>query len=139
MGKPTKLTLSTIGGGNLEAQVNREITKLCDNIVDPNVPTDATRTITVKIKVKPNKSGQVAAIKYLVTSSLPGVDPGETSAFIAMDPETKDIALFGTDQRQQALFGENKEELVTEIKPQSQATAAADPKAPAFAPPLNQN
>ena len=57
---PKRLTLASLGGGELELLVERELKKLCENIVDPNVKTEAVRKLTVVLSVKPDKKGQVA-------------------------------------------------------------------------------
>jgi hypothetical protein len=109
-----KLTLANLGGGELSALVDRELCKLCENVVDPNVKTDAKRIITVKIEVTPDKKGQTAEVKFSAKSTLPGPDASITRAYIAMQPGTTNITLFGADVRQDDLF---KEPLVSEINP----------------------
>jgi hypothetical protein len=136
-----KLTLANLGGGELSLLVDREICKLCDNIADPNVKTEAVRKITVTIAVKPDKKGQTADVRFAVKSALPGPDASTTTAYIAMAPGTTDITLFGMDIRQQDLFGEKKEALVSEIVPTAvsgpQIVKTADPMKPgSFAPPM---
>jgi hypothetical protein len=133
-----KLTLATIGDGGLVEDFDRELRALCENIADPNVKTDAVRTITVTLKVKPDAKGQTAGLSYSVKSSLPGADPGIQMAWIAMDEEKKNITLFHVDQRQEPLF---KEPTVTEIKPIAGATpkVAEVPPVAAVAPPMNAN
>lgn len=135
-----KLTLANLGGGELMELVDREMKKLCDNIVDPNIKTEAVRAINISIKVKPDKKGQTADVRYAVKSALPGPDASTTTAYIAMAPGTTDITLFGMDIRQQDLFNEKKEPLVSEIKPSAaaQMVKTAEPMKPAsFAPPMS--
>ena len=133
-----KLTLATIGNGGLIEDFDRELRNLCENIADPNVKTDAVRTITVTVKVKPDKKGQTAGLSYSVKSTLPGADPGEQMTWIAMDEEKKNITLFHVDQRQDNLF---KEPTVTEIKPVGGSAPAkvAEMPAPSYAPPMTNN
>jgi len=116
---PTEVTLSNLGGGELESLVRRELKKICENIADPAIKTEATRKLAINLTVKPDKKGQTAEIKYTVKSTLPGADASTTTAYIAMAPGTTDISLFGMDIRQGDLFGEKKEPTVTEIKPTS--------------------
>jgi hypothetical protein len=129
-----KLDLSNIGGGELMLIADREIIKLCNNIADPNIKTEAVRTINISIKVKPDKNGQTAQVQYAVKSSLPGPDASVTNAYIAMAPGTTDISLFSMDVRQQDLF--KPEPLVSEIKATTKPTTKlAEPMPPAtFAP-----
>lgn len=78
---PTRITLSNLG--DLEAIVEREFGKICDNIADPNIKAEAVREMTVKIKVKPDKKKNTASIAYLVTTKVPGIEPNTATAFIA--------------------------------------------------------
>lgn len=128
-----KLTLATIGGGGLAEDFDREIRRLCENIADPNIPTEAKRSITVTVKVKPDKKGLTAAVTYSVTSSLPGAEPGEAVAWIAM--VDNQLGLYEADRRQDALPFNNPEPLVTEIKPTAGANKLAEMPAPRMAPP----
>lgn len=123
-----RLTLGSLGGGELELLVERELKKLCENIVDPAVKTEAIRTLNIKLSVKPDKRGQVADITYSVKSSLPGPDASKTTAYIAMQPGTSEIALFGVDIRQSDLFKDPKESIVTEIRPVAPPTGKPDAK-----------
>lgn len=114
-----RLTLSSLGGGELELLVERELKKLCENIIDPAVKTDAVRKIAINLSVKPDKKGHVADITYSVKSSLPGPDASKTTAYIAMQPGTSEIALFGVDIRQADLFKKPEESVLTVITPVS--------------------
>ena len=120
-----RITLSNIGGGELELLVSRELKKICENIADPAVRTEAVRKLSIQISVKPDKKGQVADISYAVKRTLAAVDANKSSAYIAMEPGTTEIALFGMDLRQNELFPEKKEPPVTEIKPVSPPIANA--------------
>lgn len=135
MGKPEKLTLDNLGGGELAAQVDRALVRICENIADPNVRTEAVRKMKIAIKVKPEKKGQMAQISYEVKTEIPGPDPGQTTAYIAMDSASKEINFYGVDVRQGDMF-----EPVTEIKPvaQVQKVAPLAEKA-AYAPPVSPN
>lgn len=135
-----KLTLETVGGGELAAQVAKELQNICENIADPNIKADAVRALKIELKVKPDAKRQTAEISYKVRASLPGMETSKTTAFIAMD--AGELGLYGIDTRQQDLFGERKEPMVTEIQPVSaqQQAKVADPAAPAaYAPPMQSN
>lgn len=131
MASPKKLTLDTLGGGELAAKVDRALAKICENIADPNVRTEAVRKLKIGVKIKPDKKGQMAQIVYEVKTEIPGPDPGETSAYIAMDHTSKEIALYGVDVRQSDLFDPPKEPMVTEIRSVSQPQRVAPAPQPA--------
>lgn len=130
-----KLNLATIGGGDLSALVDRAIAKVCENVADPNIKTEAIRKIKIAIKIKPDKNGQMAQMQYEVKTEVPGPEPGQATAYIAMDQATKEITLYPVDLRQTEMFG--KEPHVTEIRPVGDGPRVAPGPAPAaFAPPM---
>lgn len=114
MSKPNELTLANIGGGGLAEDVSRELRRVCENIADPNCKTDARRSVKIDLKIKPDAKGQTATVTYEVKTSMPGPQPGSTTAWIAMH-ENK-LGLFQMDLRQNELPF-NKESVVTDIIP----------------------
>lgn len=134
-----EVTLANLGGGELMELATRELRKICENIADPNIKTDAVRKMAINISIKPDKKGQTAEITYGLKSSLPGPDSSKTTAYIAMAPGSEEISLFGMDIRQNELFAEQKEPTVTEIRPVADAPKMAEPAAPASYAPGLQN
>jgi hypothetical protein len=133
-----KLDLNNIAGGEMSALVQRAFVKIAENIADPNVPNEGVRKLKLTIKVKPDKKGQTAQIVYEVKTELPGAEPGQAMAYIAMDSHSKEITLFNADVRQEALF---QEPMTTEIKPIGEHSHGAGVPAatPGYAPPLKGN
>jgi hypothetical protein len=136
MSSPSKLTVDNLGGGELSALMERAFMKIAENIADPNSPTEAVRKIKVLVKVKPDKKGQSAQIVFNVNTELPGSEPGQAVAFIAMDQKTKEITLYSADVRQESLFTPQQEPVMTEIKPIGEARTAPGPTVAAVAPPM---
>lgn len=91
---PTEMNLANLGGGALMECAAVELRKICDNIADPNIKTDAKRKLQINIIVKPDANGQMALITYEVKTTMPGPDAGKTMAYIAFTPETREISLF---------------------------------------------
>jgi hypothetical protein len=120
------LTLSTICGGMVEHIFNRELSRVCENIADPSVKTEAVRKVAVVVTIKPNPKGTVAEISYDVKTSMPGVQTEKTSAYLAMDGESKKLGLFDIDTRQTELplMG-----TVDEIRPVGQSVQSNKPVA----------
>lgn len=50
-----KLTLATLCGGAVQELTDRAMKKVAENILDPNTDPTAARSITIKIKFKPDK------------------------------------------------------------------------------------
>jgi hypothetical protein len=131
MNKANKLTLANLGSGGLMEDADREFRKICENIADPNIPTDGVRTISITIKVKPDNKGQTAMVAYSVKSTMPGPEPGAATAWIAM--EQGELGLYQMDLRQNELpFVQ--EPMVSEIVPVGTNKTAQMPP-PAYAEP----
>lgn len=94
MAKQPEITLANLGAGDLMECASMELRKICDNIADPNVKTDAKRKLTISIEIKPDAKGQMAAISYGVKTTMPGPDGGKTMAYIAMGKGSKNLGLF---------------------------------------------
>lgn len=107
MAPPNEMTLANLGSGALMECATAELRKICDNIADPNIKTDAKRKLQINIVIKPDAKGQMASIAYEVKSSVPGPDAGKTMAYIAFTPETKAISLFEVESHP-SLFEEQE-------------------------------
>jgi hypothetical protein len=136
MGKPNELTLANIGGGGLAEDVTRELRRICENIADPNCKTDAKRSLKIDLKIKPDAKGQTATVTYEVKTSMPGPQPGSTTAWIAMHDNK--LGLFQMDLRQNELPF-NPEPHVTEIRPVGDVPKVAQMPATKIAPPVGEN
>lgn len=104
-----EVSLANLDKGGLMELATSEFHKICANVADPNVRTDATRKMTITIEVKPDRKGQTADVAYSVKTTLVGPDKAKTTAFIAQAPGSKDISLFGVDVRQGDLFPEGEQ------------------------------
>lgn len=80
--------LNTLANGELQEKFNREVTKVIDNMQDPNTPFGDTRSITIKINFKQNEKREDAKIDISVTSKLAGVIKTTTGFFMGKDLRT---------------------------------------------------
>jgi hypothetical protein len=64
------IDMNTLGGGALLEKIEIEMRKLADNVLDPNTKPDATRTLKIEIKIKPNESRQIGLSEINVKASL---------------------------------------------------------------------
>jgi len=69
--------LETISHGELIAQANEKIAEAIANCVDPNTKAEATRTVSIKLTIKPNERREKAIIAYQVDLKLPSDTTGE--------------------------------------------------------------
>ena len=80
------LTLENLGGGAASEMFSESLEKLIENVVNPNTRPDAVRTITLKMKVKPDKQQRTLCVVELsCEEKLAAVMPFETAMFVGMD------------------------------------------------------
>lgn len=94
MTKPLEINLANLAGGALMECATAELRKICENIQDPNVKSDAKRKLQIVVVIEPDEKRQMAKVTYEVKSAIPGPDSGKTMAYIAMDPDSRAISLF---------------------------------------------
>lgn len=77
-----QISLDRFDGGALQAKFQKAFEDVAENIVDPNTPAKAKRTIVIKMTVEPDEKRSVAAVSYDVKSTLAPERKEEISAFI---------------------------------------------------------
>lgn len=86
MQQKEQVTLENLGHGAAAELFQAELERLIENISDPNTKPDAIRTITLKMKVKPNKKARnLCAVEISCNSSLAASQPFETTMFVGME------------------------------------------------------
>ena len=96
-----KVSLQTLNGGAGIDLFNVEYEKLLANVNDENTKPEATRSIKIELKVKPEKTQRVATVQISVDSSLAPIKPAETVIFF--DTDKGELAAFEDDPKQQSL------------------------------------
>lgn len=110
--------LSQFANGALEEQVLRELSKVAENIQDPNTERTAKRSITIKLDFEVSEDRGFAGVKASVTSKLAGMRGVTTFALFREDEQGELYVLEPrnsrkTDPRQLAVvedFDTNKKE-----------------------------
>lgn len=87
----TKLNLATLG--NLASDADRMLSRICENIADPETNPDEIRKLTITIAVTPLKKRQGALVQYTVKCALGHPVPGTVLVQLAMD-EHQQLSLF---------------------------------------------
>ena len=80
-----KVALQTLNGGAVVDLFNAEYEKLLANVNDENTKPDATRSITIKIEVKPGKTRRDAECRISVSSRLAPIKPAESTLYLDSD------------------------------------------------------
>ena len=86
------INLSSLQNGVVLDMFNEEFGKVMRNIADNNVKADATREITIKVSIKPDKTRQTAATKVDVSSKLAPVKSSDGMMFISLDENNEPTA-----------------------------------------------
>ena len=76
------ITLATLLGGAIIEAVDHEIGNVLSNIQDPNTSSGAARTVTLSLKIKPNKERNIAQVTFQAASKLAPAEALETSILI---------------------------------------------------------
>lgn len=101
------VTLETIGNGAATEMFEEELTKVLENIMDPNTDGKAIREITVKVRAKPHKDRSGAQFTIDVTSKLAPITGVTDQMFFGR--ENGKLTAYESDLRQANLFKTNSE------------------------------
>ena len=71
--------------GAIQERVDYEVSKVIDNILDPNTDPLAKRKVTLVVEMKPDEDRQVVKITASATSKLAPTNPVGTSLVITSD------------------------------------------------------
>ena len=72
------ITLASLKGGAVVEMFDENLQKVIENIADPNTDPEKVRTITLKFKIKPDKSRSVASIDISSDCKLANFKPPQT-------------------------------------------------------------
>ncbi len=85
--------LSGLAGGELQAKFDREITKVIENMKDPNTPYQEARSITIKISLKQTELRDDAKVDISINSKLAGVISAKTNFAMGKDLKTGEVLI----------------------------------------------
>lgn len=87
-----KSILEMARGGFLE-QVNYEMAKVLDNILDPNTKATGKRRITVTMELTPDDSRRQIAVSFTTKLALVAANPLTTSLYVLGDDDNGDLCV----------------------------------------------
>ena len=99
--KARRVTVQTLNGGAISELFDMELMSVLDDIADINKKADDTRTITICIKLKPDKSRRSASSTITVDTSLAKRTPSES--FVVLSNEGGSMEAFVDDPKQPEL------------------------------------
>lgn len=83
--------LSELAGGQLQEKFDREITKVFQNMQDPNTPSGDSRKITITVTFKQNEMRDDAKLDISVSSKLASVVSAKTYFVMGKDLKTGEV------------------------------------------------
>ena len=83
--------LSQLAGGTLQEKFDREITRVIDNMQDPNTPFGEKRKITINISFVQNEMRDDAKIEISLNSKLAGVISAKTNFSMGKDLKSGEV------------------------------------------------
>lgn len=101
-------SLANMAQGAVVESFNEELKRVLRNIGDVNTSAQATREITIKVKIKPDEERRIAGVTAAVASKLAPVKPVATAFFLGR--HKNDFVAVESDPQQRGLF-ENKPDI----------------------------
>lgn len=87
-----ELNAATIANGGLVERLNDEIHKAVGNCLDVNTEAKKTRTVTLKVKIKPDETRSFATVSVETSSTLCPPEPINTSILMEQNLRTGKIS-----------------------------------------------
>ena len=78
-----KKSILQMARGAIQERADYEITKILDNILDPNTSATAARKRTLTLTLKPDDTRQNIAVGVVAKSTLAATNPVTTSLYVA--------------------------------------------------------
>lgn len=94
------IKIDTFAGGVLKEKFDEELTRVLENIADPNTKEDAVRKISLDIKFKPDIKREVAFVEINSKAALAATKAVDTKILIDRDIESNKVfaSEFGRNQ-----------------------------------------
>lgn len=123
------LSIPNLCNGGLVERLHGELRRAVENILDPNTEAKKSRTVTLKITIKPNEHRNMAEVTVSTTANLCPPAPIETGLYIGKDPRTGEVdaqEMTPTENVEQNIFpGTLTKGKITTFNPVDRKSAAA--------------
>lgn len=101
------LSIATIAGGAVIEALDHEFGRAFDNIVDPNTKPDGVRTLTLQVKIKPDKNRSKAVVSFIAKATLQPAEAVETDVYITDKRGTAVVAEYMPPVQHELPVGDN--------------------------------
>lgn len=92
--KSEQMSVLEMSQGAIMELVDREMSRVVENIVDPNAKADAKRKIVVTLELTPSADRKIITVKSSAKSTLVPTDAVTTNLVIAGRPLTGEMAIY---------------------------------------------
>ena len=104
MNERSQKSILQMARGAIQERADYEITKILENILDPNTSATTARKLTITLTLKPDDTRQNIAVSCVAKSTLAATNPVTTSLYVA-DEETMATSLPGVYAAGDAVSG----------------------------------
>lgn len=96
--------------GSIEERIDLEMTRILDNILDPNTKPTLKRKLTVTVEITPDDERKVLTVSTSAKSTLAPTNPVSTSLYVGkMNGEVQAVEMTPQIQGQTDIFGGEQE------------------------------
>ena len=86
-----KKSIVQMAMGAIEERVDLEMSKIIDNIVDPNTKATGKRKLTVDFTFVPDDNRQTIGVTFQCKPKLEPINPAVTSLYVTGEPNTGEV------------------------------------------------
>lgn len=83
MNEESKKSILQMARGAIQERADYEMSRLLDNILDPNTSATAKRKLTITLEMKPDDTRQNIAVSCVAKSALAATNPVTTALYVA--------------------------------------------------------
>lgn len=98
------ISLKNLGGGAAIERFDDELSRVLDNVMDPNTDAEKVREVTLKVKIKPTKDRDMGAVSIEVNGKIASPSGYPTQIFIGRDSLTGMVEAYESNPKQGKLF-----------------------------------
>lgn len=111
-----RVNLENLGNGAAAELFENELSNVIANILNPNTKPDVLRSITLKLKIKPDKNARtMCTTEISCESKLAPSQPHETTMFVGMEHGEAVATEYNPDQQRLPFQEKNAEAKISKI------------------------
>ncbi|MGE4274078.1 MAG: hypothetical protein AB7E31_14650 [Desulfitobacterium sp.] len=110
MNQTREVNILELAKGAIQEQINLELAKVMDNIVDPNTDAKTARKLTISLTLKPDENREIISCAAQAKSTLAPIKSISTTIIVGTDKDGNPVAaeLTKNDPNQIHIFEEDE-------------------------------